>query len=229
MIRARHAALAALVTGAGCVTPPADAPATTPGAGGKADDDGGSAAAKGSISIEVDYVGYQRFAPQTIEVVTAYFASIGYQLTFEQSDVLDPVDVLDYGASSRELQGYYLDHFQHRGEPGWHYMLMADTIANGNRGWGMLGGDILVIADQGDVYPDHPMEGQANIILHELGHNLGLVHEGFEPEITAGTHSKATCATADRAPAPDVPVVFYSPNCVEHIQLASKPYIIPSE
>lgn len=218
MIRA-----ALLLAVMGCVATPTDDPGIAPG-GGKADEDSASAP-KGSISVEVDYIGYQRFEPQTLDVITHYFDSIGYEITFEQGDVLEPVDVIDYGSTSRALRDDYVQHFAHRGQPGWHYMLMADTLANGNRGWGMLGGDILVIADQRDANPDHPLEAQVNIILHELGHNLGLVHEGFEPEIGAGTHSKATCATADRAPAPDVPVMFYSPNCVEHIQLDSKPYV----
>jgi hypothetical protein len=212
-----------VVTMMGCVAPPTDDPGTAPG-GGKADEDS-EAAPKGSISVEVDYIGYQRFEPQTLDVITHYFDSIGYEITFEQGDVLEPVDVIDYGSTSRALRDDYVQHFAHRGQSGWHYMLMADTLANGNRGWGMLGGDIFVIADERDANPDHPLEAQVNIILHELGHNLGLVHEGFEPELAAGTHSKATCATADRAPAPDVPVMFYSPNCVEHIQLASKPYV----
>lgn len=211
--------LALLVTG--CAVDPTPA-ATEPPGGGKADEDAGL---KGALHVEVDYIGYQRFQPQTIAVVTDYFRSIGYALTIEQSDVLDPVDVIDYGATSRALKDLYTQHFDHRGQPGWHYLLMADALANGNRGWGMLGGDILVIADLSDVDPDHPMEAQANILLHELGHNLGLVHEGFEPELSAGTHSKSTCATADRAPAPDVPVLFYSPTCVEHIQLASTPFV----
>lgn len=211
---------------AGCaITADPSAPAPEAPTGGKADGDGSSSTMKGTISIEVDYIGYQRFQPQTIDVVTSYFASIGYTLNFEQSDVLDPVDVIDYGTQSRALRDDYLQHFQHRGQPGWHYMLMADALENGNLGWGMLGGDVFVIADQTDGYPDHPMEAQANIILHELGHNLGLVHQGFEPEVSAGTHSKSTCATADSAPAPDVPVLFYSPNCVEHIQLVSNPFV----
>lgn len=218
MIRAL--ALAAALIGCAITADPS-APGPEAPAGGKADD----GTSKGTISIEVDYIGYQRFQPQTIDVVTSYFASIGYTLTFEQSDVLDPVDVIDYGTQSHALRDDYLEHFQHRGQPGWHYMLMADALENGNRGWGMLGGDIMVIADLADSEPDHPMEAQANIILHELGHNLGLVHEGFEPEVSAGTHSKSTCATADSAPAPDVPVLFYSPGCVEHIQLASKPFV----
>ncbi len=214
-----RAAIALLLVG--CATSPGGEPEQAAAGGGKADD----GASKGAILVEVDYLGYQRFQPQTIDTITSYFASIGYQITFEQSDVLDPIDYVDYGSGSRELRDDYLQHFQHRGQPGWHYLLMADALENGNRGWGMLGGDILVIGDQTDANPDHPMEAQANILLHELGHNLGLVHEGFEPELSAGTHSKSTCATADSAPAPDVPVLFYSPTCVEHIQLASKPFV----
>ena len=208
---------------AGCATTAEPTP-EAPASGGKADD-GSDTTMKGTISLEVDYIGYQRFQPQTIDVLTSYFASIGYNLTIEQSDVLDPVDVIDYGTQSRALHDDYLQHFNHRGEPGWHYLLMADALENGNRGWGMIGGDILVIGDETEANPDHPMEAQANIILHELGHNLGLVHEGFEPEITAGTPDETTCATSDTAPAPEVPVTVYSPNCVEHIKLASTPFV----
>jgi hypothetical protein len=191
--------------------------------GGKADEDAPSR----RISVEVDFVGYQRFEPQTIEILTHYFASIGYDLQIVQDEVLDPVDIMPYGNGNRVLASYYRDHFGHRGQPGWHYMLMADTLDNGNRGWGGIGGDMFEIsADPVGAYPEHRAEAQANIILHELGHNLGLVHEGFEPEISADTHSEASCATADRAPAPDVPVTFYSANCIEHITLASKPYLV---
>ncbi len=191
-------------------------------AGGKADDDAPSK----KISIEVDYVGYQRFVPGTIERVTSYFASIGYDLQVVQGDVLDPVDVMPYGNGNAVLAGYYRDHFEHRGQPGWHYMLMADTLENGNRGWGMILGDMFEISsDPIDKYPDHQVEAQANIILHELGHNLGLVHEGFEPELGAGTHDESTCATADLAPSPDIPVTFYSPTCVEHLRLDVQPYL----
>jgi len=181
---------------------------------------------KGTIRIEVDYVGYQRFEPGTVELVQSYFASIGYDLAFVEGDELEPVDLLDYGANSAMLRGYYLDHFEHRGQPGWHYMLMGDTVTNGNRGWGLLGGDIFLISsDPVNLNPDHRTEAQASIVMHELGHNLGLLHEGFEPELGAGTHNKSTCATADRAPAPDVPVTVYSPTCLEHLRLDSIHYV----
>lgn len=181
---------------------------------------------KGTIRVEVDYVGFQRFEPSTVELVERYFASIGYDLAFVEGDELEPVDILDYGANSEMLRAYYLDHFEHRGEPGWHYMLMGDTVTNANRGWGMIGGDIFLISSEPvSLHPDHRAEAQANIIMHELGHNLGLLHQGFEPELSAGTHTKSTCATADRAPAPDVPVTVYSPGCVEHIHLDSAHYV----
>ncbi len=183
---------------------------------------------KGSIAIEVDYVGYQRFEPGTIELVTKYFASIGYAITFEDGDVLEPTDYLPYGQTSKRLQDYYVQHFGHRGQKGWHYMLMADALENGNRGWGLLGGDMFVVsADPLSLYPERKAQAQANIILHELGHNLGLVHEGFAPELEAGTHDKTTCATADRGGPPgldDIPV-RYSPNCLSHITLEPIPMV----
>jgi hypothetical protein len=180
----------------------------------------------GTIRIEVDYVGYQRFEPTTAAIVRDYFATLGYDLAFVEGDELEPVDVLDYGMQSTQLRAYYVDHFDHRGQPGWHYMLMADSIAYGNRGWGMLGGDIFLISSEPiNAYVDHRAEAQANIIMHELGHNLGLVHEGFEPERSAGTHNKSTCATADSAPSPDVPVTVYSPTCVEHLRLDVSPFV----
>ena len=208
----------------------ADAPSPTDVSGqpGKADEGGPAepGAPMPTIPVEVDFVGYQRFEPETIAIVTSYFASIGYAVHFEVDEVLEPVDVMPYGNGNRTLAGYYRDHFGHRGQPGWHYMLMADTLENGNRGWGMIGGDMFEIsADPVDAFPEHRAEAQANIILHELGHNLGLVHEGFEPEITAGTHDETTCATSDTAPAPEVPVTVYSPNCVEHIRLDARPYL----
>ena len=183
-----------------------------------------TASGKGTIRVEVDYVGYQRFEPGTTALVQSYFASIGYDLAFVEGDELPPVDILEFGANNPMLRGYYLDHFEHRGQPGWHYMLMGDTVSYSNRGWGMLGGDIFLISsDPVSLNPEHRTEAQANIIMHELGHNLGLLHEGFEPEL--GSHNKSTCATADQAPAPDVPVTIYSPTCIDHIRLDSMPYV----
>ncbi len=216
---------------AGCVADalgPTDVEPSGLGEGGKLDAAGldESAAARGAIRLEVDFVGTQRFQPGTAELLRGYFASIGYDLGIEPSEELEPVDVLEYGAGSPMIRDYYEGHFDHRGESGWHYMLMGDTVLNGNRGWGMLGGDVFLISsDPVAIFPEHAAEAQANIILHELGHNLGLVHEGFEPELSAGTHSKATCATADRAPASAVPVVSYSPACLEHLRLESRPYV----
>lgn len=194
--------------------------------GGNPSDGAGDGGDARWIGVEIDYVGFQRFIPGAREIVTDSFAAIGYRVELEDSEELEPVDVLDYGMQSPMLQDYYLEHFDRRGEAGWHYMLMGDRLANSNRGWGMLGGDLFVIsADPLVTYPEHQAEAQANIILHELGHNLGLRHEGFEPETSAGTHSKATCATADRSPSPEVPVTAYSPVCVEHIQLDSAPFV----
>ena len=215
--------LASWLVGA-CAGVDAPPPAEMPGAMGKADGSGSGDAPLRTISVEVDFVGYQRFEPGTIELVTSYFASIGYAIHVAQDEVLEPVDVLAYGTGNPMLAAYYRDHFGHRGQPGWHYMLMADVLANGNRGWGMIGGDMFEIsADPLDAFPEHRVEAQANIILHELGHNLGLVHEGFAPEL--GAHSESTCATSDTAPAPAVPVTFYSPSCVEHLRLDATPYL----
>lgn len=178
-----------------------------------------------SLSIEVDYVGYQRFEPGTIALLESYFASLGISLTVEESEELEPVDVLECGVGSAMLKDYYVNHFGHRGQPGWHYLLMADTLANGNRGWGMMGGDVFVVsAAMLDSYPAERTRAQAHIILHELGHNLGLTHEGFEPELTAGTHSPETCASA-AFPAEPVPATFYSPGCVAHLKLESVPMV----
>lgn len=185
-------------------------------------------AQKGRIDVEVDYVGYQRFEPGTIELVTNYFASIGYEIHFEEGDKLEPVDYLPYGQSSKVLQRYYTTHFAHRGQKGWHYMLMADTMENSIRGWGLFGGDMFTVAaDPLTLYPERKAQAQANIILHELGHNLGLAHEGFDEELAAGTHDKTTCATADRGGpqgADDIPV-RYSPGCLKHITLESIPMV----
>lgn len=183
---------------------------------------------KGRIDIEVDFVGYQRFEPGAIDLVTKYFASVGYEVHFEESDKLEPVDYVPYGQSSKVLQRYYVEHFGHRGQKGWHYMLMADTIENGLRGWGHFGGDMFIIsADPLSLYPTRRAQAQANMILHELGHNLGLAHEGFDDELARGTHDKTTCATADTGGAPgadDIPV-RYSPRCLEHITLESIPLV----
>jgi hypothetical protein len=180
--------------------------------------------AKGEIGIEVDFVGHQRFEPGVVELLRDYFASIGYELTIEQGDELAPIEMLEAGRSSAMLRGYYQENFGHRGKPGWHYMVMADYIDGGYQGWGMLNGDVFAIsAAPVESHPTDTRRAQANIILHELGHNLGLTHEGLEPELSAGTHDGTTCATA--AFAAPTPVTFYSPNCVKHINVNSVPMV----
>lgn len=181
------------------------------------------------ISVEVDYVGYQRFFPGVREHIVDYYSTIGYELVFEESEELEPVDFLEFGSDSEQLKNYYLEHFNHRGEQSWHYMLMGDKLLFSNVGWASLGGDMFIIsAGPLNFTTEHKLEAQANIIMHELGHNLGLLHEGFEPEVSAGTHNKGTCATADKSPTPDIPVTHYSDECIGHINLESIPYV-PAE
>jgi len=178
-------------------------------------------AMKGTIHVEVDYVGAHRLLPGALSILHASYASMGYQLDVVESDVLPVVDVLEHGDQSAQLRSLYTSHFDHRGQKGWHYLLVGDDLDDGSRGWGKMGGDILVFsAESVRSFPDYPNEAQANIFMHELGHNLGLTHEGFEPELSAGTHDPSTCATA-AFPAHPVPATTYSPGCLAHVSLDS--------
>ena len=185
-------------------------------------------AAKGTIHVEVDYVGAHRLLPGALSILHASYASMGYQLDVVESDVLPAVDALEHGDQSTQLRSLYTSHFDHRGQKGWHYLLVGDTLDDGSRGWGMMGGDTFVFsaaAVQG--FADHPNEAQANIFMHELGHNLGLTHEGFEPETSAGTHDASTCASA-AFPDHPVPATTYSAGCRAHISLDSRA-LVPSQ
>ncbi len=188
------------------------------------------------LQLEVDFVGQQRFEPGTIAQLRRTFSALGYQLVIEQGEVLPEAENLVCGSTSKAIQSYYRERFRHRGQPGWFYLLMADSLDGGIGGWGMLGGDVAAIADArgwcraGDPDPVRGsplcrMRRQARLILHELGHNLGLTHEGFEPERSAGTHSAYTCASAAGHPKEILPVTVYSPACAAHLSLAARPLL----
>lgn len=205
------------------------------------DDDGDegkddSLKGKPKIQIEVDFIGRQRFESGTIPLLKKYFSSIGYQLVIEKGDVLPEVENLVCGSKSKAIQSYYLKNFRHRGQKNWWYMLMADSLDGGIGGWGMMGGNVSAISDKmgncrpGDKDPirSSPLcrvQSQAHIIMHELGHNLTLTHEGFDPEKSAHTHNGHTCASAPDHPKDILPVTKYSPACVAHIKLDPKPLL----
>lgn len=182
-------------------------------------------ASRGAIHVEVDYVGVHRLLPGALAILSASYASMGYQLDVVESDVLPHVDALEHGAGSAQLRALYTSHFDHRGQEGWHYLVVGDALDDGSRGWGMMGGDMFVFsAASAQGYPEHPNEAQANIFMHELGHNLGLTHEGFEPEASTGAHDPSTCASA-AFPAHPVPATTYSAGCLARVSLASRPLV----
>jgi hypothetical protein len=150
------------------------------------------------------------------------YRSFGIELVLHADERLDALpfgDELEYSA----LKQAYLEHYQHRGQPGWHYLILTALPLQGAiEGWGRLGGDMFVVGPGWLSFEGEHGEAElAHFFMHELGHNLGLVHEGFEldPAHAFGTCVMPSEAGRDRS----LPPAFtYCPSCARHLDTAVK-------
>jgi hypothetical protein len=151
------------------------------------------------INVEVDYMYYpddhiHRLYPEEVDALVAMFACQGITLNIEISDSVEEIPVLprtqtigifDYGDS--ETQGFLQvkdAYFDHAGEPGWHYCIMAhqymDSELQPTSSSGLaeiFGDDFIVTLGVWYDQVGHPID-RAGTFAHELGHNLGLLHTG---------------------------------------------------
>ena len=189
---------------------------------------GEDAAPDRRIDVEVDYLGGDlgSLGPEAIAVVQGALRRAGLELRFHDDEVLDPEpigDNFEYG----EFRPVYVASFGHRGQAGWSYLVVSDLGLDGGAfGWGRLGGDMAVIGPGWKEYAagERRIAEQAYMALHEIGHNLGLTHEGFDAE---HPHDHATCAmpsgTGRGASAEVMPATTYCDSCLAHVDADTTP------
>lgn len=149
------------------------------------------------INIEVDYMVETGEDPHShilyqeeIDALVQVFACQGITLNIELSDSLEHYDdlILTFSSDTPDQLGYYLEYyFDHKDELGWHYALLAHGYGGGsstgcspNPGYWFL---VTLGSLAGEVGLPHQ---RAGTFLHELGHNLGLHHEGDQDVLGVG-------------------------------------------
>jgi hypothetical protein len=166
------------------------------------------------IRIEVDRLSGEHVLAEAAARVNEALAPAGIELVFEEGEEIAPEEYgepLAYG----DYCNLYFEHFDHRGQAGWHQLVMATSLTGGINGWGRLGGDMFIISDNWLSGPAaYLADRQARIILHEFGHNLGLTHAGFDE---AHPHDASTCAMASVG-STAVPVPRYCDSCLAHLR-----------
>lgn len=159
-----------------------------------------------TINVEVDYMvgddhSHELLQPE-IDAIVEMFACQGIVLNIEMSDAIPHVDVLGhidgniFGNTTPYtgfawLKATYGDHI---GEPGWHYCIMAHLydygVGTGSSGCAeLLGDDFIVSLGAWWTFDEvgKPFD-RAGTFAHELGHNLGLLHGGDQPQSIVGAY-----------------------------------------
>ncbi|MFQ5607902.1 MAG: PKD domain-containing protein [Candidatus Zixiibacteriota bacterium] len=151
------------------------------------------------LNVEVDYMvapGHSHILnPLEIAALQAMFACQGIVLNIEISDSIPEILVLEFGASgifdNNGANGFLNlknQHFDHLGQPGWHYCIMGHMYESGpgqtttSSGLAEILGDDFIVtlgAFGGGVGSAFNRTGT---FAHEFGHNLGLTHAGNQDE-----------------------------------------------
>ncbi len=151
------------------------------------------------INIEVDYMvaaGHSHILnPVELAALQGMFSCQGIILNVEMSDALTEIAVLESGGGGvfgNSGPNGYLNlknqHFDHLGQPGWHYCIMGHQyesspgVITTSSGLAEIFGDDFIVtlgAFGGGI--GSPFD-RAGTFAHELGHNLGLTHAGNQSE-----------------------------------------------
>jgi hypothetical protein len=160
----------------------------------------GALTAPTMINVEVDYMydstHIHRLYQDEVDMLVGMFACQGITLNIDISDSVPEEDIL-FNFGSGLFNGNYLglkdQYFDHAGQSGWHYCIMAHSYDNGggvtsSSGYGELPGDDFIVT-LGLWFEEvgNPFD-RAGTFAHELGHNLGLDHAGSQPQNTVGQY-----------------------------------------
>lgn len=141
------------------------------------------------VFVEVDYMEMHQPAPSAIRAVEESFADApvpnpngtsGIDLHVDVDDQIAHNNVLNFaGTGGQDFDDVKDANFDERRRLAFHYALFIHNQApnDGTSGRAELPGNDLIVS-LGE-WPEHPRQ-QAGTFMHELGHNLGLRHGGFE-------------------------------------------------
>jgi len=148
------------------------------------------------INVEVDIMAaaghiHQLYQAE-IDMIVGMFACQGITINIEISDTIPETAVIDMSntfqtggsAGFATLKSTWYDHV---GQPGWHYCIMAHQYDLGggpttSSGYAeILGDDFIVTLGAWSGQTGTPFD-RAGTFVHELGHNLSLRHAGGQSE-----------------------------------------------
>jgi len=178
-----------------------------------------------SINIEVDFFmdGPASLLPESLDYIINLYTGLGIRLEFHPDDIIEE-EVYGITIDYSEFKDAYFAYYDHRGEDGWHYMLVTGyPLDGGGIGWGRLGGDMCVIHNEWYQYEgERKVNEMIYLFMHEFGHNMGLIHEGFDIE---NPHDYSNCVMPSGTGRirSIMPAVVYCPSCIEHINPITKP------
>jgi len=149
------------------------------------------------INVEVDWMATaghnHRLNTNEIAMIVGMFSCQGITMNINMSEQIPETPILVNGSSflfGNTDPGQYLDiknqYFDHLGQPGWHYCIMAHqyNIGSGTGSSGLaeiFGDDFIVTLGSFAGNIGTPFN-RAGTFVHELGHNLGLTHAGSQDE-----------------------------------------------